>query len=295
MIDAIIYGRDLGPEGEDYVAEERFDKIRYYLKHGKYPAGADRAEKSRLRSAATHYKLLPPNSPDEEERLMLKDKEVVSDPQRQYDITRSLHLLSHGGINKTTATVAEKYHWVRIKDTVSMVIKNCPECKETNKLGNGRTDIIQAIGNRRPASGNTSSTKNDPNREIERIVKFEQMGNPTVASSGKRTRRSPAQDGSIQDQSEMMASHEEFHPRAPFAPMRAQDGAYDDLPLDPQIMGYSAQPLSTMQSSKQPDPFGAIKNHIMGDETNQTQMIGNNEVEDLEEQLIDAASFSGTG
>ncbi|KAK4969889.1 Protein spt10 [Elasticomyces elasticus] len=58
FVDAIIYGRGLSLDGEDSVSQDRFEKIRYYLKHAKYPRGADRAEKSRLRSAATHYKLL---------------------------------------------------------------------------------------------------------------------------------------------------------------------------------------------------------------------------------------------
>ncbi|EHK43763.1 hypothetical protein TRIATDRAFT_222395, partial [Trichoderma atroviride IMI 206040] len=128
LIDAIIYGRDLAPgETEELVSEERFDKIKYYLKYGKYPNGADRAEKSRLRSAATHYKLL------DGDKLMLKDKEVISDPARQYEIARSVHVMHHGGINKTTATIAEKYHWSRIKETVSDVIRACAECKELGK------------------------------------------------------------------------------------------------------------------------------------------------------------------
>jgi len=112
--------------------EERFDKIRYYLRHSLYPQGADRSEKSRLRSAATHYKLIPAQD-GVPEKLMLKDKEVISDPQAQYDIAKQIHLGSHGGINKTTAVIATKYHWVRIKETVSHVIKNCPDCKDTNK------------------------------------------------------------------------------------------------------------------------------------------------------------------
>lgn len=131
LIDAIIYGRDLGQE-DDFVSEERFDKIRFYLKNGKYPNGADRAEKSRLRSAATHYKLTPATD-DEPEKLWLKGKEVISDAQRQYEIARDVHHKSHGGINKTTAAIAESYHWVRIKETVSQVIRNCPECSEMNK------------------------------------------------------------------------------------------------------------------------------------------------------------------
>ncbi|CEJ91967.1 Putative Histone acetyltransferase spt10 [[Torrubiella] hemipterigena] len=128
LIDAIIYGRDLAPgDSEDLVSEERFDKIKFYLKFGKYPAGADRAEKSRLRSAATHYKLL------ENDKLMLKDKEVISDPERQYEIARQVHMQHHAGINKTTATIAEKYHWSRIKETVSDAIKTCAKCKDTGK------------------------------------------------------------------------------------------------------------------------------------------------------------------
>jgi hypothetical protein len=131
LVDAIIYGRDLSHE-DDFVSEDRFDKIRFYLKNGKYPNGADRAEKSRLRSAATHYKLTP--SKDEEpEKLWLKGKEVIADPQKQYEIARDLHHKSHGGINKTTALIAELYHWIRIKETVSQVIRNCPECSEMNK------------------------------------------------------------------------------------------------------------------------------------------------------------------
>ncbi|KAF2466799.1 uncharacterized protein BDR25DRAFT_327860 [Lindgomyces ingoldianus] len=131
LVDAIIYGRDLGQD-DDFVSEERFDKIRFYLKNGKYPNGADRAEKSRLRSAATHYKLIPAEG-DRPEKLVLKGKEVISDPQRQYEIARTVHHKSHGGINKTTAAIAEAYHWVRIKETVSQVIRNCPECSEMNK------------------------------------------------------------------------------------------------------------------------------------------------------------------
>jgi hypothetical protein len=120
------------------VSEERFDKIKFYLKFGKYPNGADRAEKSRLRSAATHYKLL------DDDKLMLKDKEVISDPKRQYEIARKVHLAQHGGINKTTTTIAELYHWIRIKETVSLVIRNCEVCKEMGKVPVVRADGVTA-------------------------------------------------------------------------------------------------------------------------------------------------------
>jgi len=75
---------------------------------------------------------------------MLKDKEVISDPQRQYEIARNVHVSQHGGINKTTATIAEKFHWVRIKETVSLVIRNCVECKEMGKAPVVRADGVGA-------------------------------------------------------------------------------------------------------------------------------------------------------
>ncbi|RMD41990.1 hypothetical protein DV735_g3136, partial [Chaetothyriales sp. CBS 134920] len=141
-VDAIIYGRDLKAEGESVLNEERFDKIRYYLRHLSYPQGADRSEKSRLRSAATHYKLVG-GTDGTPEKLMLKDKEVISDPNHQYEIAKETHLQTHGGINKTTAMIATKYHWVRIKETVSHVIKNCAECKESTKAGTVRSDSVR--------------------------------------------------------------------------------------------------------------------------------------------------------
>ncbi|KAI5293472.1 hypothetical protein KEM52_005497 [Ascosphaera acerosa] len=130
FVDGIIFGRSLNTDLEDLALEERFDKIRYYLKHSKYPSGSDRAEKSRLRSAATHYRL-EPGQEGEPDKLLLKDKEVISDPQRQLEIAREVHVQQHAGINKTTATIALKYHWVRIKETVNTIIRSCPECKES--------------------------------------------------------------------------------------------------------------------------------------------------------------------
>ncbi|KAF2011765.1 hypothetical protein BU24DRAFT_426863 [Aaosphaeria arxii CBS 175.79] len=162
LVDAIIYGRDLG-EDDTFVSEERFDKIRFYLRNGKYPNNADRAEKSRLRSAATHYKLIPAQG-DIAEKLVLKGKEVISEPQRQYEIARDVHHRSHGGINKTTAAIAEQYHWVRIKETVSQVIRNCPECSEMNKgLHNSRT---QRTNQTPPGTMQTSSNNVHPMEQV---------------------------------------------------------------------------------------------------------------------------------
>lgn len=225
LVDAIIYGRDLGPDGEDYVSEERFDKIRYYLRHGTYPSGADRAEKSRLRSAATHYKLIP-DEHGQGEMLMLKDKEVVSDPQRQYEISRRVHAQGHGGINKTTATIAEKHHWVRIKETVSLVIKNCPECKELAAKAPpmrpmGESYSGGAIAHlRKAATGMNGQGNMDPNSMIERLVNYEPNRDNSQGFPASR-------------------SQEGDRNSVPVANMRALQ-EYNDIPLDPQIMRQDA-------------------------------------------------------
>ncbi|KAJ0311019.1 hypothetical protein COL516b_001721 [Colletotrichum fioriniae] len=184
LIDAIIYGRDLpvpgsnGAESEDLVSEERFDKIKFYLKYGRYPAGADRAEKSRLRSAATHYKLVGEGEGGGGgERLMLKDKEVVPDPRRQYEIAREVHAAGHGGINKTTATIAEKYHWSRIKETASDVIRNCTECKELGKTpapggGNGGGAKGRSAAALAAAASAASSTSSAPPVSVGLLQQF---------------------------------------------------------------------------------------------------------------------------
>lgn len=90
------------------------------------------------------------------EKLMLKDKEVISDPQTQEDIAKQIHMQSHGGINKVTAMIATKYHWVRIKETVSHVIKNCPQCKDSNKVGMIRSDSTRQSRHQSQDESNTT-------------------------------------------------------------------------------------------------------------------------------------------
>ncbi|KAK4225438.1 acetyltransferase [Podospora fimiseda] len=192
LVDAIIYGRDLGdsPGNEELVSEERFDKIKFYLKYGRYPNGADRAEKSRLRSAATHYKLL------EGDVLMLKDKEVISDPQRQYEIARGVHNQAHAGINKTTATIAERYHWSRIKETVSDVIRNCSECKELGKASSSQSQ---------PQS---QSQSQQPSPSIIAVPPINGVKRPNInATSGAPSskRSSPSPSGSAMDVSQRLS------------------------------------------------------------------------------------------
>jgi GNAT superfamily N-acetyltransferase len=219
FIDAIIFGRDLGGEGDEMVSEERFDKIRYYLKTGTYPNGSDRAEKSRLRSAATHYRLIPTLDEAEEDKLMLKGKEVVSDPPKQYDIARAVHAAGHGGINKTTASIAEKYHWVRIKETVSAVIRNCPECKDTN----APKPLTTPTNTRRSAPRDSDETNGNSNgTSTRRVVAAGSSPENTSNANPDASPPPPQQDQHLQ-------SH------APMAHM-SQYSHYPDMPVDPQLM-----------------------------------------------------------
>ena len=243
-MDAIIYGRDLGPEGEDFVFEERFDKIRFYLKHNKYPDGADRAEKSRLRSAATHYRLIPTENGSGEEKLMLKDKEVISDPQRQYEIARSTHALQHGGINKTTAAIAEQYHWVRIKETVSLAIKNCPQCKEpakdpamrqvdVNGLEISRQELQSSNGMRKSRSHQGQG--HDPSTVMENLVQLDDLvPPPSVLSQEQNHEINTTPDDNLRTLQEHLNSGlVQHHSLDQYDPG-------DTASLDPQIMSSQA-------------------------------------------------------
>ncbi|OQN98939.1 hypothetical protein B0A48_15285 [Cryoendolithus antarcticus] len=221
-IDAIIFGRELGGETEEYVSEERFDKIRFYLKSGAYPAGSDRAEKSRLRSAATHYRLIAAEVEGEEDKLMLKGKEVISDPHKQYAIAKDVHIVGHGGINKTTATIADKYHWVRIKETVSAAIRNCPDCKDSNAP---KTAANTAANGRRSAAREQSNGGDGSNRNT-RLV---------TAGSERDTSADSTQAGAtathlIPQQHQIPPQHSHSH----LSTTSYQH--YTDMPVDPQIM-----------------------------------------------------------
>ncbi|KAK0642436.1 Protein SPT10 [Lasiodiplodia hormozganensis] len=181
FVDAIIYGRHLGYKKEDADDERRFERIKYYLKTGKYPGDADSAEKNRLRAAVRNYTLVESGGGGKNgatgvdggdgssggggggghgggdgisggggDKLMLGDKEVISEPRMQYEIARRYHRQNkdtHAGINKTTATVSEKYHWNRIKTTVTEVIENCTECNEKLKKKSLKAAAAAAASN----------------------------------------------------------------------------------------------------------------------------------------------------
>lgn len=262
LVDAIIYGRDLsvGEENEELVSEERFEKIKFYLKHAKYPDGADRAEKSRLRSAATHYKLL------EGDVLMLKDKEVISDPARQYDIARRVHAQQHAGINKTTATIAERYHWRGIKDTVSDVIRGCAECEDGAKAS---SSLVKPPTPSQTATATTTIPQSIPPPTTAAPVSPSHPVAPTAAAAaaasayqGRHLSSPPAAASCAPQQMQHHHSPAPYHahPEAPdvhsvalsaeppLSPIAAAaalaPGSYAYPPIDPQIMNQQHHPYA---------------------------------------------------
>ncbi|KAH3675585.1 hypothetical protein WICMUC_002674 [Wickerhamomyces mucosus] len=181
-VDAIIYGKELVTTVEPPQGNYRFDKIKYYLETGKYPPSLDRQEKSRLRSSASHYKLI-------DGKLTLNGKEVISDLNTRLQICTEYHRINHGGINKTTSAITERYHWGKIKDTVAQAIRNCSECRDPTKQLNGRKrkdtsiELIDKNGrdethldlqNSNSSNGNNSNnnnnTNNSHNQDLEALV-----------------------------------------------------------------------------------------------------------------------------
>ncbi|KAK7204436.1 hypothetical protein BZA70DRAFT_280763 [Myxozyma melibiosi] len=176
-VDAIMYGRDLVGEDEDPVGELRFDRIKFYLETGRYPPQADRQEKSRLRSSAVHYKIRDGN-------LMLKDREVVSDTDRQLAIATEVHMNGHVGINKTTSTIAEKYHWTRIKETAATVIRLCPVCRVNSRVSQPSLShplLQHQSGQRRNIDGLSTSQKST----MATPVPTQATVNPSHATNGR--------------------------------------------------------------------------------------------------------------
>jgi hypothetical protein len=265
LVDAIIYGRDLYQD-DDFVSEERFDKIRFYLKNGKYPNGADRAEKSRLRSAATHYSLVPASG-DQPEKLMLKGKEVISDPQKQYEIARQVHHKAHGGINKTTASIAEAYHWVRIKETVSQVIRNCPECSEMNRnLAASRKAYDYPRFSVQPSQLASSTTSPTPTNVATSSAPppAPMQGAPPPAPQPymRRVREeSPSMQLQLEAAAQSQLSGSFAHPHVPvpdshshISDQHTQFGSFE-MPVDPALMDASASTSQPGLANLPPSPF----------------------------------------
>lgn len=94
---------------------------------------------------------------------MLKEKEVISDPVRQMALARKLHEEGgHAGINKTTSVIAEKYHWSRIKETASDVIRTCDQCKDL-----GKTPSVQSQGQNQDQSQSQIQNQNQNQTQSE--------------------------------------------------------------------------------------------------------------------------------
>lgn len=205
-VDAIIYGKELVHPTENNQGTYRFDKIKYYLETGRYPPLIDRQEKSRLRSSASHYKLI-------NGKLTLKGKEVISDPVRQLQICTQYHLMNHGGINKTTSAITDRFHWTRIKDTVAQAIRNCDECRDPMKslAAKKKRENIAMVNNRK------RQRRNSPQHQLVEHNDDSPHSHPDSSSEGRHRQQQQEDhhnngiDHTQQDIEAMVAASSHLH------------------------------------------------------------------------------------
>ncbi|QLL33787.1 hypothetical protein HG536_0F01120 [Torulaspora globosa] len=138
-VDSFIYGKEFthitksidllrDPQKTNDIA--KYERLKYYLETGKYPANCDRNEKARLRVSSRTHSVL-------NGKLMTRGREIVFEPDRQRQIAMEMHAVEHQGINKITTRIVERYHWKGIKNTVSEVIAQCHRCKMRHQDGVG--------------------------------------------------------------------------------------------------------------------------------------------------------------
>lgn len=138
-VDSFIYGKEFthitksidllrDPQKTNDIA--KYERLKYYLETGKYPANCDRNEKARLRVSSRSHSVL-------NGKLMTRGREIVFEPDKQRQIAMEMHAVEHQGINKITTRIVERYHWKGIKNTVSEVIAQCHRCKLRQQDGVG--------------------------------------------------------------------------------------------------------------------------------------------------------------
>lgn len=138
-VDSFIYGKELthitksidllrDPQKTNDIA--KYERLKFYLETGKYPANCDRNEKARLRVSSRTHSVL-------NGKLMTRGREIVFEPDKQRQIAMEMHAVEHQGINKITTRIVERYHWKGIKNTVSEVIAQCHRCKLRHQDGVG--------------------------------------------------------------------------------------------------------------------------------------------------------------
>lgn len=178
---------------------------------------------------------------------MLKDKEVVSDPQQQYEIAKEIHMKQHAGINKTTAAIAVKYHWVRIKETVNRVIRDCPQCKETLKA---------------PPIPGTKDEEKSVSVEAPDMEEEDSMDHEQTDTSGVPPGMSTDIRQTMDEAPDQSSNHNLFiHPSVPtnvpgtVHPM----ASFNPMPLDPQIM---QQQLRRYQQNAMASAFAPGPQHM---------------------------------
>ena len=161
LINSLIYTKDL-PIINDDLNVSKHANILVYLLSGKYPENSTRDDRSRLRALAYHYNVV-------DNKLFLKDKQVIFDPNDQISITKKIHEENHMGINRTTKKLSSSYYWSKIKQTVKKVVDECEVCKKdkssesANQIPQNNTSITNHDNdnNNTTTRDNTIATNNE--------------------------------------------------------------------------------------------------------------------------------------
>ncbi|QLG74734.1 hypothetical protein HG535_0H00590 [Zygotorulaspora mrakii] len=179
-VDSFMYGKEFthitrsmdllrDPNKSEEIA--RYERLKYYMGTGKYPANCDRNEKARLRVTAKSHSLV-------DGKLLIKGKEIITDPNKQREISLEMHLVDHQGINKLTSKIAERYHWKGIKQTVTEIISECRKCKMRHQDGVG----VVVVGNKAAQQAHMIPNNNMNMDEIDHSAQLSRMAAVVVNS-----------------------------------------------------------------------------------------------------------------
>lgn len=217
LVDGIIYGKSIEntiggssnrdrktPESESDLNNSKFENLKYYLQTGNYPPNVDNKEKSRLRANKANYYL-------QDDKLMVNGREVVSNIDLQLKICQLTHEENgHLGINRTTTLISQKYHWIRIKETVARALKSCQECK--NNSLQAKEEFLNQSNKRiklqkKTANNDTLMPLLD-NRQFEQaVIQAKQRLNDPNGVSYADVARS-----AIDDDSQIQSKQQSIHP-----------------------------------------------------------------------------------
>lgn len=242
LVDGIIYGKSIEynmmtesmktSQTELDLNNSKFENLKYYLQTGNYPPNVDNKEKSRLRANKANYYL-------KDDKLMVNGREVVSNIDLQLKICHLIHEENgHLGINRTTTLISQKYHWIRIKETVAKALKLCQECKN-NSLQAKEEFLNQSNKRIKLQKKVTNSLMPLDERQFEQaVIQAKQRLNDTNNVSYADVARSAIDDDDDDDGGTQIQSNQQsVHPQVKTYD-KLSNGHQPLLSVDPSVRTY---------------------------------------------------------